>query len=123
MVEPTKATPITAWPPRKLSGKPGFSSGHFAALAGAEEDPLRVAERIAARRDGERIGEEARARLERGDDFGDVRDWQSREMTDAGARRWEALCASFDEVIKVLESVEQTPAIRRLVREAKRAQR
>lgn len=116
-----KLTPITVWPPRKFSGKPGYSAAHFAALAGGQDDPLRVAARIADRGITESIGAETVARLERGDDPGEVLDWQSRELTAAKFKRWDELCASFDEVIKVLASVEQTPLMRRLVREAKAA--
>jgi len=117
------ATPLQAWPARKFRGSPGYSAGHYAMLAGAAEDPLRVAERIQAIRDGDEIAAFAKGRVDGGANWADVSDWQSRELSRKSEERWARLSSHFDEVIAVLESAPQTPAMKQLVRLAKREQR
>lgn len=80
-----------------------------------------MAERIEAMADSARISAEAIDRLTRGESPAAVADWQARENVAAGAARWVRLCASFDAVIAALEGEPQTPVMRRLVREARRA--
>lgn len=114
--------PIEAWPPTVHSGSPGYSARHYRAMAGAPEDPLRVAERLQAAADASRISGEARARLGSGETLEAVLDWQTRALTDASQARWPALCASFELVIATLGSARpMTPAIRRLIAQARRA--
>lgn len=108
-------TPIEAWPPKRFKGKPGYSARHFATLAGAPEDPLRVAERIAA----DRALETARSEGISPADSGAFCERVNRLREES----WARLCTSFDAVVSTLEAAPQTPVIKRLVREAKRAQR
>jgi hypothetical protein len=117
----TPMTPIQAWPPRVFGGKPGYSRKHFASLVGGPEDPLRVAERFAGRRDAEAVAAEAKRRLGAGESFESVGEWQFAELTRMAVLRWERLCGSFDAVIETLETAPQSNAVRALVREAKRA--
>lgn len=118
----TPNRPIDAWPPTVHRGSPGYSARHYRALAGAPEDPLRVAERLQAHRDASRITGEARARLDSGEPLEATLDWQTRTLNEASEARWVALCASFDLVISSLESaLPMTPAIRRLITQARRA--
>jgi hypothetical protein len=119
-------TPIEAWPPIKYRGKPGYSAKYYAAMAGAPEDPLRVADRIAARRVGETVSEEAKARIAAGEDFSAVLEWQSRELTSRREAEWRRLCGSFDAVIAELESsplAKTSAGIKRIISQAKRAAR
>lgn len=117
-------TPIQAWPPVRGRGAPGYSAKHFAAvLPPPSDDPLRVAERIQHRRNAECIVTEAKRRVEAGSDWSDVLDWQSRAVDELNQASWAALCVSFDLVISTLEGEKQTPAMKQLVRVAKRAAR
>ena len=122
MTEPS-STPIQAWPPRRLRGRPGFSARHFETVAGSQEDPLRVAERIVNRQASDHVAERARKRREGGEDLGENAQWSSRQIETEYQRNWERLCDSFDAVIESLESTAQTPPIKRLLREARRAAR
>jgi hypothetical protein len=86
-----------------------------------DDDPLRVAERLAARLDSERISVEARARIKAGEPYSSVLEWQERTLSKAGAERWARLSASFDDVIAALGGAVQAPAIKALLRQARRA--
>jgi len=120
-------TPLEAWPTVRRQGRSGYSARHFAALAGAAEDPLRVAERLAASAIGEDVQTEARARLAAGSlTVGIVGGWIADEVTRRRASSWSALSLSFDQVIAVLEhevARRPTPAMRSLLRQARAAQR
>jgi hypothetical protein len=116
-------TPIEVWPAIKHTGRPGYSRRHFAALAGAPEDLLRVAERIGAALDAVVVADYAKNKLSAGEDVSAVLDWQTRALTRMADERWARLCASFGAVITTLESAPQTPAIKALVRQAKQAAR
>lgn len=116
-------TPLEVWPERKFRGSPGYSARHYRDLAGAAEDPLRVAERIVARTEAETINREALSRCAGGEAFETAMEWQSRQLGKASVARWERLCASFDEVIAALESAPQTPVMKVLVRQAKAARK
>jgi hypothetical protein len=95
-------TPIDVWPARKSSGRPGYSRRHFETMAGAQEDPLRVADRIAAQ------GISARVKAEGVTEPDEV----SRRTSQIAEENWAALCASFDAVISTLELSPQTAVIR-----------
>ena len=114
-------TPIEAWPPRRLGGRPGYSARHFEAVAGAQEDPLRVAERIMMRRASDRIAKENDQRVAEGADPIETARSTVRRIEEANEANWGLLCSSFEAVICVLESVPQVSSIKRLVREARRA--
>jgi len=115
-------TPIEAWPPPvRPQGRPGYSGRHFATVSPPDDDPLRVAERLAARLDSERISVEARARIKAGEPYSSVLEWQERTLSKAGAERWARLSASFDDVIAALGGAVQAPAIKALLRQARRA--
>ena len=116
-------TPLQAWPTRKFRGSPGCSARHYAALAGAPDDPLRVAERIASRADRERIHAEFKRKLAAGEDFEAALEWQHDEIGRVSQETWARLCASFDDVIAALESVPQTPGMKTLVKQVKTAKR
>lgn len=116
-------TPIEVWPTRVFRGRAGYSAGHFAMLAGGAEDPLRVAERIAARSDSEAVRAETATRLAAGEDPTAVMDWQSRKLSEVSQARWMHLQVSFDAVIAALESAPQTPVMKALVRQAKTARK
>jgi len=115
----TKApqTPIEAWPPRRFTGKPGYSGEHFRMLAGAADDPLSVACRIARGRvttiawDTTKSSEENIAAV-----HGHEADRQARELAE-----YEHLKVSFDAVIAVLESWPTPAAMKVSIRDAKRA--
>lgn len=115
------ATPIEAWPPRRPGGRPGYSARHFEAVAGGQEDPLRVAERIMRQRAGARIADENDRLVAEGKDPVEVALSTGPRVAEANQANWELLCGSFATVISVLESVPQAPSIKRLVREARRA--
>lgn len=115
--------PLVVWPAIKHGGRPGYSTRHFRAMAGAPEDPLRVAARIDARVTAEAVAIEARVRLAKGADLEEVLDWQTTELNRRNEARWAALCGSFDAVLAVLKSAPPTPAIRTLICQAERAQR
>ncbi len=118
-------TPITFWPRKIYRGKPGYSAAHFAALDGAPEDPLSVAERIQNTFDSEAIQAQVAARLAEGERPSSIAMWQSREQQTRSANSWEALCQSFDLVIETLERAPNAhlPGWKRLIREAKRARK
>lgn len=116
-------TPIEVWPPQTLRGSPGYSAGHYSSLAGAAEDPLRVAERILAHVENETINREALSRCGGGEPFETVMAWQTRQLGRASVARWERLCNSFDEVLAALKSAPQTPVMKALVRQAKAARK
>lgn len=113
-----RSTPILAWPRQRFRGAPGYSAKHFSALSGGSDDPLSAAETIAAYADAKRIGLEARAKLAAGEDYDAVLDWQTTAITQTRTARWNELCSSFDKVLEWLQSVPQTPPMRRLVRAA-----
>lgn len=114
--------PIELWPPPARRGRPGYSARHFAALAGTPNDPLRVAERCASRAIAEAIAAEMPAKME---ELGAsaALDWQRHELIGRQASMWAALCESLELVITVLEVERQTPDMKAVLREARRAAR
>ncbi len=114
-------TPLDVWPIAKHRGRPGYSAGHFAALAGTQDSPLLVAERIADRIDADRIYAAAKLRLAHGDEMGEVMDWQTQEVNRLKWERWGELCTSFDAVIEMLEHSKHMPGIKPMLAAAKRA--
>jgi len=113
-------TPIERWPAAGHRGKPGYSARHYRDLAGAAEDPLRVAERITAREDADRLCADVERRLSAGETVPPMFD----AISHARQRRWAELCSSFDEVIAVLEREHRrapTKALKRLIAEARQA--
>jgi hypothetical protein len=116
-------TPLEVWPERVFRGSPGYSARHYRDLAGAAEDPLRVAERLLARSECEVINRDTQARVNAGEPYLQAIEWQGRELSKASQTRWERLCKSFDAVIAALESAPQTPVMKQLVRQAKAARK
>lgn len=114
--------PIDLWPPPKRRGRPGYSARHFASLAGAPNDPLRVAERCASRAIAEAVRAEMPAKIaELGTSA--ALDWQRTELVGRQASMWAMLCESLELVITVLEAERQTPDMKAVLREARRAAR
>jgi hypothetical protein len=109
--------PIDAWPVRQYKGKPGYSAKHFQQLAGTQEDPLRIAERIEAKRIADIINNEFTQKINNGENINTVLKWV--EETDKKLRQesWDRLCNSFDAVIEVLKT---DPKLKYWVDEAKR---
>lgn len=117
------ARPIDIWPPVRGRGAPGYSARHFAAVSPPSDDPLRVAERIAYRQIAESVHAESKIRLDAGEDFSTVLEWQSRELGRRKEDAWHSLCGSLGLVLEKLESVPPTPGILQLIKVAKRAHR
>lgn len=116
-------SPIEKWPVVRVGGRGGFSAKHFATLAGAAQDPLRVADRLLAEKSAARLSRESEQRVAAGEDPVAVyRDLPAR-VAEARAADWERLCASFALVIVTLEAAPQNAVIKRLTREARYAAR
>ncbi len=115
-------SPAQAWPRQQHRGRPGYSARHFAAVSPAADTPLSVALTIEDRQYRERIKDETAHRLAAGERAVDVFTWQGEQFTAAKAEeRYAAVASSFARVIELLESTTQYPAIKALVRQAKRA--
>lgn len=118
---------MEAWPTVRRQGRSGYSARHYAALAGAGEDPLSVAARLVETAIGEDVQTEARARLAAGSLTAEtVGGWISAEVGRRRASAWSALSLSFDKVIHALEhevARRPTPALRSLLRQARTAAR
>lgn len=91
----TSRKPIDIWPKIKFGGRPGYSAAHFARVSGEQDDPLRLAARLAARR-------------------------QTFAERDA---YWPQLCDSLELVIAELEAYGDEPGIKPFLRAARREQR
>ena len=114
-------TPIDVWPSKRYHGKPGYSARHFADLAGGQDDPLRVAERLQAQAISDQVSEEARLREREGEPLEAILEWQMQTASDRRRAAWEDLCGSWDELLAVLELYQFRPGIKRFLREAKAA--
>jgi hypothetical protein len=115
------ATPIQTWPTITHRGRPGYSRKYFAAMAGAQDDPLRIAERIAHRRIGEEVNAAASARVANGHAWSTVIEWQTREISRRVEAKWQELCGSFEAVLAELKTAPPTPAMKRAIAQCKRA--
>jgi hypothetical protein len=115
--------PIDVWPARKFTGRPGYSAAYFARMAGSQEDPLRVAATIRRNQTAEAIREQFAAEPppETTEGWSGRADRVSKAMSEADEKSWADLCSSFDAVISALASEKQTPVIKRLLAEARRA--
>ena len=117
-------TPLQVWPRISHRGRPGYSGRHFDAVSPQADTPLSVAHTIHEREYRERIAAEVERRRVAGEDFAVTLAWQSEQFTAAkAAERCAQVDNSFDEVIRLLESTTQYPAIKALVRWAKREAR
>lgn len=114
-------TPIKQWPTVTFTGTKGYSAKHYARLAGAPSDPLRVAERINARAIAEVVVNEASTRLSAGENVRDIMAWQADELVRRQAQAWDRLCNSFAAVESVLASAPSTPAMKRLLSQVRKA--
>lgn len=114
-------TPIDVWPTIKHTGRRGYSANHFAMLAGGQDDPLRIAERLRARAIGTAVAAEAGARLEAGESYAETLAWQRQELATRLESAWRMLCQSFVLVIGELEKAPQTPDVKRALKVAKKA--
>lgn len=120
-VRSTARTPIERWPGVRAKGRPGYSARGLQAFVD-NDDPLRVAERIAANEEADRLSAEVERRLAASETVPPMFD----EISHARQACWAKLCASFAEVVAVLErehARKPTPAIKRLLSAARRAQR
>lgn len=114
-------TPIQVWPRIRHRGRPGYSGRHFDAVSPAADTPLSVALTIHERDYRKVIADETERRLAAGEQPESVMAWQSEQFTAAKAtERLAKVDGSFDEVVRLLESTTQYPAIKALVRQAKR---
>jgi len=87
-------TPIEFWPIVRRKGRAGYSAAHFAAVSPQADNPLLVAERLAARVSG-----------------------SSRE------RNWSELCESWDFLIATLERHSAEPQIAKFLKAAVKAKK
>lgn len=117
-------TPLEAWPRQQRRGRPGYSARHFAAVSPPADTPLSVAHTLADRARRAAVADETERRLKDGEDPAAVMAWQSEQFSAAKAmERCAELDGSFERVIALLEAAPQFPAMKALVRQAKRAQR
>lgn len=114
------STPIATWPSQRRSGRPGYSGRGLDAVSPPADDPLRVAERIAASAIHQAVLAESEERFGR-EPHATASEWRRAEIQQRTAASWVRLCASFDAVIDVLRSATPTPVMRQLIRQAERA--